>query len=122
MYAGTHPKLFCSGKGATSIADIPRSMPDDVIRKVAAKGGVICINFHAGYLNAAAYEVYFKNRPKRDAEIKAVAKKSCDVLCGMKGIVQGLLVRARRPGRQVRVPRADERGSEVGTPAVASED
>jgi len=23
MYAGTHPKLFCSGKGATSIADIP---------------------------------------------------------------------------------------------------
>jgi cytochrome P450 len=23
MYAGTHPKLFCSGKGATSIPDIP---------------------------------------------------------------------------------------------------
>jgi methyl-branched lipid omega-hydroxylase len=23
LYAGTHPKLFCSGKGATSIADIP---------------------------------------------------------------------------------------------------
>jgi cytochrome P450 len=23
LYAGTHPKLFCSGKGATSIADLP---------------------------------------------------------------------------------------------------
>src|SRR5260370_15515506 len=46
-------------------------MADDVIRKVAAKGGVICINFHAGSLNAAAHEVYIKNRPKRDAEIKA---------------------------------------------------
>ena len=23
MYAGTHPKLFCSGRGATAIADIP---------------------------------------------------------------------------------------------------
>jgi methyl-branched lipid omega-hydroxylase len=23
LYAGTHPKLFCSGRGATSIADIP---------------------------------------------------------------------------------------------------
>jgi len=63
--------VFASHSSVKSIADIPRNMPDDVIRKVVAKGGVICINFHAGYLNAAAYEVYFKNRPKRDAEIKA---------------------------------------------------
>src|SRR5437588_7228045 len=24
LYAGTHPKLFCSGKSATSIADLPQ--------------------------------------------------------------------------------------------------
>jgi membrane dipeptidase len=63
--------VIASHSSAKSIAAIPRNMPDDVIRAVAGKGGVICINFHAGYLNAAAHEVYIKNRPKRDAEIKA---------------------------------------------------
>jgi membrane dipeptidase len=33
---------------------------------------VICINFHAGYLGKAAYDVYIKNRPRRDEEIKEV--------------------------------------------------
>jgi membrane dipeptidase len=63
--------VIASHSSVKAMAAIPRNMPDDVIRAVAAKGGVICINFHAGYLNAAAYEVYFKNRAKRDAEIKA---------------------------------------------------
>jgi membrane dipeptidase len=63
--------VFASHSSVKSISAIPRNMPDDVIRAVAGKGGVICINFHAGYLNPAAYEVYIKNRPKRDAEIKA---------------------------------------------------
>ncbi len=63
--------VFASHSSVKSIAAIPRNMPDDVIRAVAGKGGVICINFHAGYLNSAAYEVYMKNRPRREAEIKA---------------------------------------------------
>ncbi len=66
--------VIASHSSVKAIAAIPRNMPDNVIRAVAAKGGVICINFNAAYLNAPAYEVYFKNRPKRDAEIKAAGK------------------------------------------------
>ena len=45
--------VIASHSSVKSIAAIPRNMPDDIIRAVAAKGGVVCINFHAGYLNSA---------------------------------------------------------------------
>ncbi len=64
--------VIASHSSVKAIAPIVRNMPDDVIKAVAKKGGVICINFHAGYLDKAAYEVYIKNRPARDAEIKDV--------------------------------------------------
>jgi membrane dipeptidase len=58
---------------------IVRNMPDEIIRAIAKKGGVVCINFHAGYLDKGAYEVYIKNRPARDQEIKDVlALRSSD--------------------------------------------
>src|SRR5260370_42487026 len=63
--------VIASHSSVKAISPIPRNMPDDVIRAVAGKGGVICINFHAGYLNQGAYEVYIKNRPKREEETKA---------------------------------------------------
>jgi membrane dipeptidase len=68
--ASTSP-VIASHSSVKAIAPIPRNMPDEVIRAVARKGGVICINFHAGYLNKPAYDVYIRNRPKRDEEIKA---------------------------------------------------
>lgn len=64
--------VIASHSSVKAIAPIPRNMPDEVIRTVAKKGGVVCINFHAGYLSPAAHDVYIKNRPARDAEIKAV--------------------------------------------------
>lgn len=62
--------VLASHSSVKAIAPIDRNMPDDVIKAVARKGGVICINFHAGYLEKAAYDVYMKNRPQRDQEIK----------------------------------------------------
>ena len=64
--------VIASHSSVKAIAPIVRNMPDDVIRAIAKKGGIICINFHAGYLDKAAYDVYIKNRPQRDAEIKDV--------------------------------------------------
>ncbi len=64
--------VIASHSSVKAIAPIPRNMPDGVIRAIAKKGGVICINFHAGYLNQAAHDVYIGNRPARDAEIKAL--------------------------------------------------
>ncbi|MEO8129029.1 MAG: dipeptidase [Bryobacteraceae bacterium] len=64
--------VLASHSSAKAIAPIVRNMPDEVIRAIAKKGGVICINFHAGYLEKSAYDVYAKNRPARDEEIKKV--------------------------------------------------
>jgi membrane dipeptidase len=64
--------VIASHSSVKAIADIPRNMPDNIIQAIAKRGGVVCINFHAGYLNPAAHEVYIKNRPARDAEIKAL--------------------------------------------------
>jgi membrane dipeptidase len=64
--------VLASHSSVKAIAPIVRNMPDDVIRAIAKKGGVVCINFHAGYLDGAAYDVYINNRPARDQEIKDV--------------------------------------------------
>jgi membrane dipeptidase len=64
--------VIASHSSAKAIAPIVRNMPDEVIKAIAAKGGVVCVNFHAGYLDKAAYDVYIANRPQRDREIKDV--------------------------------------------------
>ena len=64
--------VLASHSSIKAISPIVRNMPDEVIRAVAGKGGVICINFHAGYLDKAAYDVYIANRPRRDQEIKDI--------------------------------------------------
>lgn len=71
--------VLASHSSVKAIAPIVRNMPDDVIKAIAKKGGVVCINFHAGYLEKAAYDVYIKNRPARDQEIKEIlALRSSD--------------------------------------------
>jgi len=71
--------VIASHSSVKAIAPIVRNMPDEVIRAIAKKGGVVCINFHAGYLDKAAYDVYIANRPARDREIKeALSLRSHD--------------------------------------------
>ncbi|MBN8729355.1 MAG: dipeptidase [Acidobacteria bacterium] len=70
--AASRAPVIASHSSVKAIAPIVRNMPDEVIRAIASKGGVICINFHAGYLDEAAYNVYIANRPARDREIKEV--------------------------------------------------
>jgi membrane dipeptidase len=64
--------VIASHSSSKAIAPIVRNMPDSVIQTIAKRGGVICINFHAGYLEKAAYDVYFRNRAARDEEIKRI--------------------------------------------------
>jgi membrane dipeptidase len=64
--------VLASHSSVKAISPVVRNMPDEVIRAIAEKGGVVCINFHAGYLEKAAYDVYIGNRPRRDQEIKDV--------------------------------------------------
>jgi len=70
--AASKAPVIASHSSVKSIAPIPRNMPDEVIKAIAAKGGVVCINFHAGYLHKPAYDVFARNRPRRDEEIREV--------------------------------------------------
>jgi membrane dipeptidase len=67
--------VIASHSSSKAIAPIVRNMPDSVIQTIGTHGGVICLNFHAGYLEKAAYDVFFRNRQARDEEIKLVTDK-----------------------------------------------
>ncbi|MGH9661026.1 MAG: dipeptidase [Bryobacteraceae bacterium] len=62
--------VIASHSSAKALCDIPRNMSDDILRAIGRKGGVVCINFHAGYLEKRAYDVYIGNREARVREVK----------------------------------------------------
>ena len=64
--------VIASHSSAKALCDIPRNMSDDILRAIGKKGGVVCINFHAGYLDKRAYDVYMSNRESRVRETKEV--------------------------------------------------
>ncbi len=65
--------LIASHSGARAVLDHPRNLPDDLLRAIAAKGGVI---------QAVAYKEFLKKDPAREAAEKklqaAVAKQAGD--------------------------------------------
>ena len=62
--------IYASHSGARAVLDHPRNLPDDLLRAIAAKGGVI---------DAVAYKEFLKHDPGREAAEKklqdAIAKQ-----------------------------------------------
>src|SRR5574337_1644652 len=53
--------LIASHSGARAVLDHPRNLPDDLLRAIAAKGGVV---------QAVAYKEFLKHDPGREAAEK----------------------------------------------------
>src|SRR5271170_7409105 len=68
--------VFASHSDCRAICDAPRNMTDDMIRALAAKGGVIQINYHVGFLSQE-----FRNadraHPERETAIAQEIQKRC---------------------------------------------
>jgi len=50
--AASKAPVIASHSGARAIADVPRNMPDDVLRAVGANGGVVMVNMYPAFLSA----------------------------------------------------------------------
>lgn len=49
----TRAPVLASHSSCRAIADHPRNLPDDLLRAIAANGGVVQINFYSGYIDPA---------------------------------------------------------------------
>ena len=95
--------MIASHSSCRALCDAPRNMTDDMIKALAAKGGVIQINYHMGFLSQEYRNA--TSNPKLVKELDAEVKKRC-------GASQACQIRegeqlARERVEQGKAPRVD---------------
>jgi membrane dipeptidase len=68
--------VIASHSSCRAICTAPRNMTDDMIKALAAKGGVIQINYHVGFLSQK-FQDASKANPEFGKQIEAESKKRC---------------------------------------------
>ena len=68
--------MIASHSSCRALCDHPRNMTDDMIKALAAKGGVIQINYHIGFLSQQ-YRDATKANPELDKQMQAEVEKRC---------------------------------------------
>lgn len=71
--------VFASHSDCRAICDAPRNMSDDMIRALAAKGGVIQIDYHVGFLSQE-----FRNADRAHPEWEKAIAQEIQKRCGNK--------------------------------------
>lgn len=69
--------MIASHSSCRAICDAPRNMTDDMMKALAAKGGVVHINYHVGFLSQE-----FRNAEKADPKINAGIEAEVSKRCG----------------------------------------
>jgi membrane dipeptidase len=76
VLATSSAPVIASHSSCRALCNAPRNMTDDMIKALAAKGGVIQINYHVGFLDQKFQDAQ-KNNPELGKEIEAESKKRC---------------------------------------------
>src|SRR6266404_3021044 len=69
--------LFASHSSCRAICDAPRNMTDQMMKDLAARGGVVQINYHVGFLSQE-----FRDAEKADPEINKAISAEVMKRCG----------------------------------------
>lgn len=60
--------IIASHSSARAISNVPRNIPDDLLRRIAKNGGVVHINFYSGFVDS---ETVARQSNERDKRLKA---------------------------------------------------
>ena len=96
--------VIASHSGCRTVCDHPRNMSDAMIRELAAKGGVIQINFHVGFLSQE-----FRNAERANPKINQAIAIEVHKRCGDKEgcqLIEGDRI-TREYVEQGKLPRVD---------------
>ena len=69
--------MIASHSSCRSICDVPRNMTDQMMKDLAAKGGVVQINYHVGFLSQE-----FRDAEKANPEINKAIAQEVQKRCG----------------------------------------
>jgi membrane dipeptidase len=69
--------MIASHSSCRAICDAPRNMTDEMMKALAAKGGVVQINYHVGFLSQE-----FRDAEKADPKINAAIEVEVNTRCG----------------------------------------
>jgi len=76
VLAVSQAPVIASHSSCRALCTAPRNMTDDMIKALAARGGVIQINYHVGFLSQQFNDAS-KAHPEIGKEIEAESKKRC---------------------------------------------
>ena len=96
--------LFASHSSCRAICDAARNMTDQMIKDLAAKGGVVQINYHVGFLSQE-----FRDAEKADPEINKAISAEVTKRCGENAgcqLIEGDRI-TREYVEQGKLPRVD---------------
>jgi membrane dipeptidase len=79
VLATSKAPIIASHSNCRALCDHPRNMSDEMIRELAAKGGLIQINFHIGFLSQQ-----FRNAERADPKINQSIAIEIQKRCGNK--------------------------------------
>jgi membrane dipeptidase len=77
VLAVSEAPVFASHSSCRAICETPRNLSDELIRALAAKGGVIQINFHVGFISQKFRDAE-KAKPQLQQEIEAEINRRCE--------------------------------------------